>query len=57
MIQFTPQQMAQIKQRVSPQQIASLIADNAVVLENDVLVPPDGRATWQPLLLLPRAWR
>lgn len=46
MIQFTPQQMAQIKRRTSPSVIDSMLTDNSVVLENDVLVPPDGRATW-----------
>lgn len=46
MIQFSPQQMDKIKQRASSAFIDSMLTDNSVVLENDVLVPPDGRATW-----------
>ncbi|MGR5002078.1 heparinase II/III domain-containing protein [Vibrio celticus] len=46
MIQFTPQQMTKIKQRASSVFVDSMITENTVVLENDVLVPPDGLATW-----------
>ncbi len=46
MIQFTQQQIQHIKQRASSATIEAMIADNSVVLNNDTLVPPDGRATW-----------
>ncbi len=46
MIQFTPQQIQHIRQRASSETIEAMIADNSVVLNNETLVPPDGRATW-----------
>ncbi|CAH0528809.1 heparinase II/III domain-containing protein [Vibrio hippocampi] len=46
MIQFSEKQMTTIKQRASAETISQLIADNDVVLNNDTLVPSDGRATW-----------
>ncbi len=46
MIQFTQQQIQQIRQRASSATIEAMVADNSVVLNNETLVPPDGRATW-----------
>lgn len=48
MKQFTDRQMVKIRQRVvkQPEIIATLIADNQVVLETDTLVPATGIATW-----------
>jgi hypothetical protein len=46
MLQFTPQEMASIKQRATASIIDALQNDNDVVLSHDVLVPIDGRATW-----------
>ncbi|CAM4373334.1 heparinase II/III domain-containing protein [Vibrio agarivorans] len=46
MLQFTAQEMAAIKQKASRSTIEALIKNNEVVLNNDVLVPVDGRATW-----------
>lgn len=46
MIQFNQEQIANIKKRASQETIEAMIADNDVVLNNETLVPPDGRATW-----------
>lgn len=46
MIQFTDQQMAQIKARTQKAMLEQLIQENQVILNSDTLVPPDGRATW-----------
>ncbi|ORT52258.1 alginate lyase [Vibrio sp. qd031] len=46
MLQFTLQEMVSIKQRATADVIDALRNDNDIVLNNDVLVPCDGRATW-----------
>ncbi|GAB7220380.1 heparinase II/III domain-containing protein [Vibrio comitans] len=46
MLQFTAQEMAAIKRKASRSTIDALIKNNEVVLKNNVLVPVDGRATW-----------
>ncbi len=46
MLQFSNQEMASIKSRATESVINALIDNNHVVLENEVLVPEDGRATW-----------
>ncbi|MDB1125377.1 heparinase II/III domain-containing protein [Vibrio algarum] len=46
MLQFNPQQIKEIRTRVSVAQVQKLIEENHTVLENDVLVSPDARATW-----------
>ncbi|MGL6312460.1 heparinase II/III domain-containing protein [Vibrio sp. WXL103] len=46
MLQFSQQEMASIKQRATTEIIEALKKNNEVVLNNDVLVPVDGRATW-----------
>ena len=48
MKQFTDRQMVEIRQRVvqHPEIIATLIADNQVVLGSETRVPATGIATW-----------
>ncbi|MCM2680732.1 heparinase II/III domain-containing protein [Echinimonas agarilytica] len=44
--QFTAAQLERIRSKATDTIIKQLIQDNNVVLEHNVLVPPDGRATW-----------
>ncbi|MBD1388295.1 heparinase II/III family protein [Neiella sp. HB171785] len=46
MKQFTQEQMAHIRSKATDSIIEQLRQSNEVVLAHDVLVPPDGRATW-----------
>lgn len=46
MLQFTSKEITRIRERVTDELIEKLIADNFDVLNNDTLVPPDARATW-----------
>lgn len=46
MLQFTKQEMLAIRQKANSFLISQIIDDNQVVLNSDVLVPPDARATW-----------
>ncbi|MDR9828860.1 heparinase II/III family protein [Vibrio sp. FNV 38] len=46
MLQFSAQEMMSIKRKTSHSTIEALKKNNEVVLNNDVLVPVDGRATW-----------
>ncbi|CAM4151653.1 heparinase II/III domain-containing protein [Vibrio agarivorans] len=46
MLQFSAQEMASIKRKATVSTIEALKNNNEVVLNNDVLVPTDGRATW-----------
>ncbi|MCQ1061093.1 heparinase II/III family protein [Photobacterium sp. ZSDE20] len=46
MLQFSSQQMVAIKNKATQSMIDALKNDNEVVLNNPVLVPEDGRATW-----------
>ncbi|WP_261816955.1 heparinase II/III domain-containing protein [Vibrio gallicus] len=46
MLQFSIHEMASIKRKATTSTIAALKRNNEVVLNNDVLVPVDGRATW-----------
>ncbi len=46
MLQFTSQEIARIRAKVTDELIEKLISDNSDVLNSDTLVPPDARATW-----------
>lgn len=46
MIQFSHSDMDLIRERATPKVIEALKSNNQIVLENDILVPCDGRATW-----------
>ncbi len=46
MLQFSSQEMTSIKRKSSHSTIEALKKNNEIVLNNDVLVPVDGRATW-----------
>lgn len=46
MIQFSHSDMDLIRERATPKVIDALKSNNQIVLENDILVPCDGRATW-----------
>ncbi|RKF17888.1 alginate lyase [Alginatibacterium sediminis] len=46
MLQFTPQEMASIRHRASTHLIKQIIDDNQVVMNSEILIPPDARATW-----------
>lgn len=46
MLQFSKKEMDRIKSRSNNEMIEALIQQNKVVINSDVLVPPDARATW-----------
>jgi len=46
MLQFSNKEMENIRHRATPSVIKALIEDNQIVLNHEVLVPEDGRATW-----------
>ncbi|MGR5001989.1 heparinase II/III domain-containing protein [Vibrio celticus] len=46
MIQFSQPQLERIRRKATPSTIKQIKQDNQVVLENEILVPEDNRATW-----------
>ena len=54
MRQFTALQIAQARQRVTPEIIQALIANNNDVIYNPVLVPETGCATWNHYFFCPQ---
>lgn len=53
MIQFSQQQMAKIRRKVSSAMLERILKENAIVLEHDILVPCDNRATWNLFYFCP----
>ena len=53
MLQFNQQQFSSIKRRANKEIIEQIINDNEVVLNSDILVPPDNRATWNHYYFCP----
>lgn len=53
MKQFTQSQILNARSKVTPDVISALIASNRDVLENDVLVPETGCATWNHYFFCP----
>lgn len=54
MLQFSPQEMAQIRTRVTDSIIQKLIKDNSEILNSETLVPEDARATWNLYYFCPK---
>lgn len=46
MLQFSAEEMSQIRTHATPEVIQKLIQDNHIILHSETLVPPDSRATW-----------
>ncbi len=53
MKQFTPLQLSQARERVTPEFIHALVASNRDVIDNPVLVPETGCATWNHYFFCP----
>ncbi len=54
MLQFTSQEMTKIRMNASQDILNNIISNNKVILNSEILVPPDGRATWNLYYFCPK---